>query len=114
MCQSQNSKHRTNLVVTTTIINFFFFIQPMVKITHNPKICGGKACIEGTRIRVIDIIERYKILNESPEEIAEGFAIDIDAVFAAISYYYKHTAEIKNEIDKDKAFVEKMRKELVH
>jgi len=84
----------------------------MVNITHDSKICGGKACIEGTRIRVIDIIERYKILKESPEDIAEGFAIDIDAVFAAISYYYKHTAEIKESIDNDRKFVEKMRKEL--
>ena len=86
----------------------------MVQIVRNPRICGGKACIEGTRIRVIDVIERYKILNESPEDIAEGFAIDIDAVFAAISYYYKHVSEIKNEIDQDKEFVKRMRKELVH
>jgi len=82
----------------------------MVKITHNPKVCGGKACIEGTRIRVIDVIERYKILRESPEDIAEGFAIDIDAVFAAISYYYKNATEIGESIDKDRAFVERMKR----
>lgn len=84
----------------------------MIQITRNPRICGGKACIEGTRIRVIDVIEHYKILKESPEDIALGFGISIPAVLTAISYYYEHAAEINREIDEDKAFVEKMRKEM--
>ena len=86
--------------------------EVMVQITRNPRICGGKACIEGTRIRVIDVIEQYKILKESPEDIALGFNIPVPAVFAALSYYYEHAAEINKEIDDDKIFVEKMRKEL--
>ena len=82
------------------------------KIVRDKKICGGKACIEGTRIRVIDIIERYKILKEKPEEIAAAFDIPIEAVFAALAYYYEHAAEMKKEIDNDKELVKKIKSEL--
>ena len=61
------------------------------EIVLDRKICGGKACLKGTRIRVIDIVERYKLLKEKPEEIATAFDIPIDSVFTALSYYYKHT-----------------------
>lgn len=82
------------------------------KIVRDKKVCGGKACIKGTRIRVIDIVERYKILKEKPEEIATAFDIPIDAVFAALAYYYEHAAEMKKEIDDDKEFVRKIKSEL--
>ncbi len=82
------------------------------EITRDRKICGGKACIKGTRIRVIDIIERYKLLKEKPEEIATAFDIPIDSVFTALSYYYKHTAEMKKEIDDDKELVKKLKGEM--
>ncbi len=82
------------------------------EVIRDKKICGGKACLKGTRIRVIDIIERYKILKENPEEIAAAFDIPIDSVFAALSYYYKHPAEIKKEIDGDKEFVKKLKGEM--
>jgi uncharacterized protein (DUF433 family) len=82
------------------------------KIVSDRKICGGKACIEGTRIRVIDIIEKYKILKEKPEEIAAAFDIPIDAVFSALAYYYEHAAEMKKEIDSDKELVKKIKSEL--
>ena len=82
------------------------------QIVRDKKICGGKACIKGTRIRVIDIIERYKFLKEQPEQIAAVFDIPLDAVFTAISHYYKHTDEIKKEIENDKEFVRKIKNEM--
>ena len=82
------------------------------KIIRDRKICGGKACIKGTRIRVIDIVERYKLLKEKPEEIASAFDTSIDSVFTALSYYYRHTAEMKKEIDDDKELVKKLKGEM--
>jgi uncharacterized protein (DUF433 family) len=44
------------------------------RITYNPKQCGGKPCIRGMRIRVIDVLEllenglsRQEILKELPD-----------------------------------------------
>lgn len=82
------------------------------EIIADRNICGGKACIKGTRIRVIDIVERYKILKERAEEIAAAFDIPIEKVFAALSYYYQHTSKIKLEIEKDKEIIKRMRSEM--
>tara|TARA_Y100000310_G_scaffold329780_1_gene400259 strand:+ start:4238 stop:4510 length:273 start_codon:yes stop_codon:yes gene_type:complete len=83
------------------------------EIVKHQDICGGKSCIKGTRIRVIDIVERYKIIKELPEDIASVFDIPLDAVFSAISYYYQHPKEIRYEIEQDKELVKKMRSEMV-
>ena len=52
------------------------------RITFNPKQCGGRPCIRGMRIRVIDVLDllasglsREVILNEMPDLEAE----DIEA-----------------------------------
>ncbi|MCG6169224.1 DUF433 domain-containing protein [Leptospira sp. FAT1] len=44
------------------------------RITVNPEICGGKPCIRGLRIRVIDVLELFsnglsheQILEEMPD-----------------------------------------------
>ena len=48
------------------------------RITANPKQCGGRPCIRGMRIRVIDVLDllaaglsRQKILEELPDLEAE-------------------------------------------
>ena len=83
-------------------------------ITSNPRVCGGKACIDGTRIRVMDIVclERE---GKKPEEMQRVFAtpLTLGQVHAALSYYYDHRDEIEAsfaeeegieaEIDRDRA-----------
>ena len=78
------------------------------------KLMSGSARIDGTRIRIRDIVEKYIVLSYSPEEIAEAFDISLVSVYDALSYYYKHTEEVQEEIRKDREFVEKFRKEFKH
>lgn len=65
-------------------------------ITHNPKVLGGRACIDNTRIRVLDIVE---LLRESkkPEDMLNVFAVPLTLaqVHAALAYYYDHLDEIE-------------------
>ena len=82
------------------------------EIVKNKDVCGGKACIKGTRIRVIDIVERYKFLGEKPEEIADVFNLSIEAVFTSLSYYYAHLPELQEEIEYDKELAKKLRSEM--
>ncbi|MBI2575951.1 DUF433 domain-containing protein [Candidatus Woesearchaeota archaeon] len=82
------------------------------EIIKDPKICGGKACLKGTRIRVVDVVERYKILKEKPEAIAAAFDIPPETVFMAISYYYGHLSDIKKEIEKDKTLLLRLKEGL--
>lgn len=51
------------------------------RITFNPKQCGGRPCIRGMRIRVIDILDLFasgltaeEILNEMPDLEREDLA----------------------------------------
>lgn len=75
---------------------------------------SGSARIEGTRVRVRDVVEKHIVLGYSPEDIASAFNLPLAAVYEALSYYYEHSGEIQEEIRKDKEFVEKFRKEFKH
>jgi uncharacterized protein (DUF433 family) len=65
-------------------------------ITHNPRVLGGRACIDDTRIRVLDIVQ---LLHEGrrPEEMLDVFAVPLTLaqVHAALAYYYDHPQEIE-------------------
>ena len=65
-------------------------------ITKDPKVCGGRACIDGTRIRVMDIVA---LLEEgiTPENMLTMFAVPLTLaqVHAALAYYYDHKEEIE-------------------
>ncbi len=73
---------------------------------------GGAAKIADTRIRVMDVVEKYIVLGYSPEEIAKAFGISLASVHEALSYYYDHPEEIREDIRRHEEFVEKFRKEL--
>ncbi|MBI2542781.1 MAG: DUF433 domain-containing protein [Candidatus Aenigmarchaeota archaeon] len=74
------------------------------------ELMSSSARISGTRIRVRDIVEKYLVSGEQPAVIAKEFRIPISDVHEALAYYYEHMEEIKEEIKRDKEFVEKFRK----
>lgn len=79
-------------------------------IVKTPGICGGKACIAGHRIRVMDIVVWNQMRGYSPDEIVEMFpAISLADVHAALAYYFDN----QSEIDEDFARDEKTAKELL-
>jgi uncharacterized protein (DUF433 family) len=65
-------------------------------ITKDPEVCGGKACIDGTRIRVMDIVALERE-GYAPEKMLNVFAIPLTLgqVHAALTYYYDHKDEIE-------------------
>lgn len=69
-------------------------------ITKTPGICGGRACIAGHRIRVMDVVGLSDRAGMSPEEIVDRFTgITLGDVHAALAYYYDHREEIKADIE---------------
>ncbi len=64
-------------------------------ITKDPKVCSGRACIDGTRLRVMDIVA---LLEEgyAPEKMLKVFAapLTLAQVHAALAYYYDHKEEV--------------------
>ncbi len=65
-------------------------------ITKDPEVCGGKACIDGTRIRVMDIVA-LECEGYVPEKMLNVFAVPLTLgqVYAALAYYYDHKSEIE-------------------
>jgi uncharacterized protein (DUF433 family) len=69
------------------------------RIEKKPEVCGGKACIAGTRIRVQDVYVWHELRGKSPDEIVSDFPqLTLARVHAALAYYWDHTAEIQQEM----------------
>jgi uncharacterized protein (DUF433 family) len=79
-------------------------------IVKTPSICGGRACIAGHRIRVLDIVVWNQLRGYSPDEIVAMFpGISLADVHAALAYYFDN----RSEIDEDFASDEKAARELL-
>ena len=79
-------------------------------IVKKPGICGGRACIAGHRIRVMDIVVWNQMRGYSADEIVTMFpGITLGDVHAALTYYCDNLAEIDEEFAAD----EKAAKELL-
>jgi uncharacterized protein (DUF433 family) len=72
-------------------------------ITKDTRVCGGKACIDRTRIRVMDIalLQRQGL---KPEEMIEYFSVPLSLaqVHGALTYYYDHPEEVEGDISDGK------------
>jgi uncharacterized protein (DUF433 family) len=69
------------------------------RITKTPDVCGGKACIAGHRIRVMDIVMQHEDLGMSPDEIVAAYPyLSLSDVHAALAYYFDNVDEIHNDI----------------
>jgi uncharacterized protein (DUF433 family) len=76
-------------------------------ISHTPGVCGGKACIAGHRIRVMDIVVLHEMRGYSPDEIVDMFpGITLGDVHAALAYYFDHRIEIEADFGKDEQWAE--------
>lgn len=83
----------------------------MIRIVKTPDVCGGVARIDGTRIRIIDIVVPYRV-GKSPEEIVEMYPhINIAAVHAALSYYFSNRKEIEKEEAESKKLIQNIREQ---
>jgi len=69
------------------------------RVARTPGVCGGRSCITGHRIRVLDVAIWHESLGRSPDEIVEQFpTLTLGDVHAALAYYYDHAEEIQAEI----------------
>jgi len=65
-------------------------------ITKNPRVCGGKACVDATRIRVIDIVQAHSE-GYVPKQIRTLFVapLTLAQVSSALAYADEHPQEIE-------------------
>jgi uncharacterized protein (DUF433 family) len=69
--------------------------------------CGGRPCIDGTRVRVLDIVFLQKE-GYNPEQMLEQYPdLNLAQVHAALTYYHDNPEEIDAYIAEDEASDEK-------
>lgn len=78
-------------------------------IVRKPRICGGLPHINGTRIRVMDVVALHE-RGLSPAEILDSLEhLTLAQVHSALAYYYDHEDEIEREFEQARRFAEKFR-----
>jgi uncharacterized protein (DUF433 family) len=71
-------------------------------ITKTPGVCGGRPCIAGHRIRVMDIVVWHEMRGYSPDQIVDVFpGISLADVYSALAYYFDNRHEIEDEYCKE-------------
>ncbi len=76
-----------------------------------PGVCGGKPRLAGTRIRVQDIVIWHERMNLSADEIASKHPqASLAAIYAALTYYHDHRAEIEEQMQAGEEVVEELRR----
>jgi len=77
-------------------------------ISTDQAVRGGKACIAGTTLRVIDVAMASIFHGRTPSAIASDFDVSLAQVHAALSYYYQHKTQldedIRAQLDRAQAF----------
>jgi len=70
-------------------------------ITTHPLIRSGKPCIEGTGLKVTDIVALKNFQDMTPADIAKYYEIDLAQVKDALNYYAAHKDYIDTDIQLD-------------
>ena len=80
-------------------------------ITKIPGVCGGKATIDGRRVRVMDIVVLQQ-QGETPEQMLEAYDfLNLAQIHAALSYYYETPEEIDAQLKADEEWDERFEHE---
>jgi uncharacterized protein (DUF433 family) len=65
-------------------------------IIKDPTVCGGAACIDSTRIRVIDVVQAHSE-GYTPQQIQDLFVVTLTLaqVYSALAYADENRQEIE-------------------
>lgn len=77
-------------------------------VTKTPGVCGGKACIDGARIRVNNVVFLHKD-GANDAKILEAYPeLTLAQIHAALAYYYANREEIDAELAADESWAESL------
>jgi len=70
-------------------------------IYRNSEVRGGRPCIVGTSLRVLDLVNAMIMADRRPDQLAQDFDLSLAEVYAALAYYYDNKCEIDADIRED-------------
>ena len=80
-------------------------------LTSTPGVCGGKLCIAGTRVTVLQVVTLYK-RGETPEEMSLNFPqVTLSQIYAALAYYHANQTKIERELADELAEFDRLKQQ---
>ncbi len=73
----------------------------------------GSPCIDGTSVRVADVVVAWRYREIYPQRIAEKYDLSLSQVFGALAYYHERPIEIDAEIEYERYLKERQEAGLV-
>jgi len=81
------------------------------RISRSPGVCGGRTCIAGHRVRVLDVVIWHEHQGLTPDEIVSHVpSLTLADVHAALAYYFDHREETQEEMRAERAESEEFRR----
>jgi uncharacterized protein (DUF433 family) len=74
------------------------------RIRRTPGVCGGKDCIAGHRVRVLDVVVWHEHQGMTPDEIAAHFPAITLRRPCSLAYYFDRLEEILQQMHAEGAF----------
>lgn len=74
-------------------------IESLRLICRDTDIHFGSPCVDGTAVRVADVVVDWRYRTRSPQRIAEKYDLSLGQVFGALAYYHERPTEIDAEIE---------------
>lgn len=74
-----------------------------------PGVAGGKPRIAGRRITVQNIVVWHERMGKSADEISAEYDLALADIYAALTYYFDHRAEVDESIREGNSFAEALR-----
>lgn len=87
-------------------------VLPIEAVIRDPDVRGGSPIVAGTTLRVSDLAAYHALAGLTPDQLSAQFDLDLSRVHAALSYYFRHKAEIDAEIRENADQAELWRKRL--
>lgn len=82
-------------------------------ITQDSRICSGRPCIAGTRVRVMDVVLAHEA-GHTPEQLQGYFStreLTLGEIHAALAYYHDHKHEIDQAFAEDEHLTDQIQRE---
>ena len=73
-------------------------IESLRLISRDTEVHYGSTCVDGTSVRVADIVMAWRYKGDYVERIADTFDLSLGQVFGALAYYHERPTEIDAEV----------------
>jgi uncharacterized protein (DUF433 family) len=73
---------------------------------HRPKKQTQQLCIQGRNMTVWHLVQPIIVRGETPEQVADGYRLPVEAVHEALEYYAANEGMIQREVAEERRLLQ--------